>query len=281
MSTELPFRSKKGFADVQSPRGILTQRTGPVTEPFAAAWMSTIDRDLSSHKYMGSHGISNPGQYENVNRRRQLARSISQDGYDPKSSGRRSGYIGQRISFEKAASDLFEALNEAVGFCVRFEESFREETGKLQLWAPPLVVKALWTTRIDWNGVPATDFATDPKSKPIENADYYNKHVKGLLRAWEDINFCGPIPLDALEDTGSKLSPVEVKTSIKKLQVTFQGIVELLRMVHTDSNKMRALITQLRHARDALLDIEDLWDPPKKDEQERRTGIDGEHVWSN
>ena len=207
------------------------------------------------------------------------ANDLTHKDYYTKDSGRCGWYVGHQISFEKAAAALYHALDYAAMYYGRFENDFRAETDSLRYWATPKATDLLWRTKIEWNGIPVSNLAQNPNVKPGENLDCYNKHVKNVMKAWEDMNSCGPAPLHVLKEPGSKLSAVEVKTNMRKLQVSFRGIVELMRMVRTERNRMRSLVNQLDDARVLLFDIDAVWKAPMSAAPGTDLGDEGEPYW--
>ena len=183
--------------------------------------------------------------------------------------GRRTGYKRQLLSFEKAGTALFDALSQALRFCKEFDQEFVADTYRVEWWAPSKVVNALWAMKMEWNGIPAAELAKNPDLKPGDHTQTYKKVVVNLMQAWEDMMACDPISKDILHRVDSKLGLVEVKTSMNKLHVTFQGIEELVLIVRKDRLRMPALINQLRDARNVLLDLESAWDPTRQEDSQR------------
>jgi hypothetical protein len=164
-------------------------------------------------------------------------------------------------SFKKAASSLYVAIQRLRYFCGFAEHSFAQETRSIELWASPEVVDMLWKMKMEWNGVPVANFERIHDPSHDDRQLYYRKPAMEVLRAWNELHSAGPVPYEVLEITDSSLTEVEVKTALRKLDVIFQGIEELIQAVRTDRTKMRGLSGQLEDATFALDDIAVIWKP--------------------
>lgn len=252
----------------QQLRGLARRRTGPAGSISQDVWPPTVSRGIWQQGFPSNRFPSIGNRFYEVEDE-PLQRSWSSDDISqhspflssPKPWANQS--VG-RIPFETAAWELFEALEQTRGNFEHCHNQFKEETRGVQFWAPPDVIDKLWAMKMDWNGVPAFEAARDPNLKPKDEAVYYKKYARQLLRAWEGMKSCGPLPFDLLQNPGSKLGPVEVRTAMKKLEATFQGIEELMQLVRTDRNRAHALSDQLTDARRCLTDIEELWTTTRK-----------------
>ena len=314
-ATDLPFRgSRKDLARAQQLRRSLARaRTGPSgtlpdsmmnampgSSAFDDMFMPMLDRNMWRPHLMSRPSL-NPmshfdaqGPFDSPSRFEELddpplprSMSSSDVGYgsryakDMPSLDRRRDFAGEGVSFAKAAAALAAALTQAVDFCGRLYKQFEDDTWNIALYADPKVIDYLWTAKLEWNGVPAIDYAKDPNLTASPGTVTYKITMQRLLAALSEMKRAGPPQLRYLEKSQSQLSPEEVKITMKKLGASFQGIVDFADSVRRDRDKVHALNKELISANNLLMDIKDLWMPPvKKDAQKARVEDEFEH-WPN
>jgi hypothetical protein len=173
-----------------------------------------------------------------------------------------TNYGYRALSFEQAASKLFYQLRTANLFCADFENSFKYETQAILHWAPRKTLDMLWRTKTEWDGVALVDYESNPYAKSVGGVNHYNYHISTLKQAWNDLRNAPPVPTVVFDYANPRLSPADVKSVMKKLQITFQEIDEMWETVRGDRLRMRSLTNRLKDAMDILVEIDVVWNRP-------------------
>ena len=165
------------------------------------------------------------------------------------------------IAFDKAAEALYEALQYAVKHCKAIKEQFDSEIieSSIAQWVPPKTISALWTMKIDWDGIDAAAHEDPGVKQPHAAPATYRDIRKSLLEALQNMQRCDRPHLGVLNGSEVKLSPEILRITLNKLQVTLTGVEEMMQSVRKDRLLMDALIKDLGATSQLLMDVEELW----------------------
>jgi hypothetical protein len=182
-----------------------------------------------------------------------------------------TNYGYRPLSFEQAASTLFFRLRTANLFCTDFENSFRYETQAILHWAPRKTLDMLWRTKTDWDGVALVEYEANPYANSVGGTNHYNRHISILRSAWADLRNAPSVPAVVFEYSSPRLSPADVKSVMKKLQITFEEIEEMWETVRGDRLRMRSLTNRLKDAMEILVEIDVVWNRPDYGDSESQS----------
>lgn len=285
--TDIPYRGRKDLARAQQLHGLTRRRTGPSSPLIDDLWMPMLAQDLWRRDFAG-RGPSRFNRFEELEDvslpRSMPSNDIRYGSPFAKDSKRRAEHTCEIVHFEQAADALCQALHFAIKHCKGIQEHFEGEVERssISLWAAPKVVDALWAMNVDWNGVDLAALEKNPNQQPSSEVVTYKGVAKRLMCALDDMKSSGRPRLEYLDEAGSKLSPEVFRTTLNKLQVTMQGIEELMQSVAKDRSLMEPLIKDMMGATSLLADIEDLWRPPKQPvggKARSKWGEDDDYVW--
>ena len=162
--------------------------------------------------------------------------------------------------FDRAAMALNYSLDAAVKFCKDVEKQFDNETSGIAVWADPQSVEDLWSMKLAWNGVPISEHPQNRDIMPASTVITYNMMVKDLYDAMEELRMAAVPNLAGVRDLDcAQQSPERIRTTLRKLNVTFDGIDELIESVRTHRERISALQKELSSAQNLLRGIRDLW----------------------
>lgn len=200
-------------------------------------------------------------------------------GYRSQFSDEFSEHRSQIVSCEQAATGLYNALDAAIKFCREVEKQFENDTIHIRLWVDPRHIESLWSIKLAWNGVPASEYARNRDSRPASTMVTYNMVVDSLHQSMEELrmSLSSRVPASQGVDR-SQPSPERVKTTLKKLLATFEGIEELTESVRTRRERMVSLQKELISAQNLLRDVRDVWTRPMR--AERSHGPNDGMMWS-
>ena len=178
-----------------------------------------------------------------------------------------TNYGYRPLSFEQAASTLFYRLRTANLFYTDFENSFRYETQAILHWAPRKTLDMLWRTKTDWDGEALVEYEANPYANSVGGDNHYNRHISILRNAWADLRNAPSVPSVVFEYSNPRLSSSDVKSVMKKLQITFEEIEEMWETVRVDHLRMRSLTNRLKDAMEILVEIDAVWNRPDYGDQ--------------
>lgn len=177
----------------------------------------------------------------------------------------------QIMPFERAAATLNSSLDAAIKFCREIEKQFENEMRTIAEWLDPKHIEDLWIMKLNWNGVPAFEYARNAETRAASTVVTYNKVVNNLRRAIEVMKTSSGSPalgqLERPDAVGE--SP---RANIKKLNVTLECAEEALVKVKTHRERMAGLLKELINAQDILHLLRDYWAPVERSETRFRVG---------
>ena len=244
-----------------------------MNNPLDNLWMPWMDQELWRQDLLG--GPSGFNRFEEVDdasgTRSADSSDASYDGLYVNDPRKRADYSRESMSFDKATSELSEALHYAVKYSQGMLDQFEREVIRTSLsaWVPPKLIATLWTMKVEWNGVHAAEADKDANTQPAKDVITYRGVVKRVIGALENIRAAGPPSVDIIEQAGSVLSPQVCRNTMKKLHVTLQGIEELMQSVRKDKNLMQPLVKEFGAAQSLLSDVDVLWAPKKQSSASR------------
>ncbi|KAK5131156.1 hypothetical protein LTR08_001242 [Meristemomyces frigidus] len=270
--SELPYRGRKDLARAQQMRGITRRRGGPASPPMDSMWLPMLKQDYWRRDCLGSSVVlaNMPSRFEDISDRHQLPRPIfpSELGYgssfaqDPKR--RAQATPREPLPFDQAADALCQAVHFAVKHCKSIRDAFEKEIERstISLWAPRAAVDALWSMKLEWNGIDLALLAQNANQQASPDVVTYKAIAARLFSALEDVNAAGQPRADCFEESSpSKLRPEVFRVTVKKLLVGMQGVEELMQAVRMDRTLMAPLVKDLKAVAVLLGDIEELWRP--------------------
>ncbi|KAF2173727.1 hypothetical protein M409DRAFT_16001 [Zasmidium cellare ATCC 36951] len=189
-----------------------------------------------------------------------------------------------RITFEQAVADMVSALDHANKGLLSLETTFGRDVDPLKLWLPSQHVDSLWIIYTAWNGIPATgpakraaDLKTDgSKKSAIPPPTTYIEITHRISKALTGLRQCSP-PSGGLADHYQRPSHLNsdfrnldspnsglgwhvLRTTMRKLEISFEAIEELMASVILQRGRMAALRHEIGAAGELLEGIRGLVD---------------------
>lgn len=172
-----------------------------------------------------------------------------------------------RLSFPKAMRALHHALHAALSHAVRLDETFKNEMRYVP-YADERTRAHLWKLKVEFNGWNAE---ADPTPEMSNQFEPFAKYASRLLDAIEDIhNAEHPSSHDwpELRQRGGGgyddlVEMEDVRLAMKKLDVSFGAMMELLDGVKAERQRCVVLIRELRSAVEILETIRVVWEVPR------------------
>ncbi|KAK5124475.1 hypothetical protein LTR85_001692 [Meristemomyces frigidus] len=277
--TNLPYRERKDLAHM---RGLSRKMPGFAGPSFGNMWTPMGNQDFYGRGPPGMHN-----RFEEFDDSPLPRMPSDNSGYgNPYAKGTKSRteYSSRNtVSFDKAADALFQELQFAIEHCKGVRDHFARqvERSAISSWCSPKVVDALWTMNAEWTGIDLASVERNPTMQPIPGVVTFTAIAKRLSDALKDLKAAGFPRMESLEDR-SNVSPEVVMSTLKRLQVTTQGIEHLMQSVRKDRRVVEPLVKEMEAAVALLGDIEDVWRPatkPRAGKARAKWDDDDDFVW--
>lgn len=272
LPADIPYRGKNRMRHL---RTLARQNVALGMGQVDDMWMP-MPNGMMAQSFMNSSGRELPNRFEEIVglplSRSMSSTDIAYGSHYLNEFSHRDDHPSFVMPFERAATALNNTLDSAIKFCKEVGKQFENETLNVAVWADPKCIDSLWTMKLDWNGVPASEYARSWDIQPASTIVTYNMVVKSLHRAVDELRVSdGPSTPGLQQLDRSQQSPERVRTTLKKLLVTFEGIEELMDSVRTRRERMMDLQKELVSAQSMLRDIRDLWTPQRMAERKQRS----------
>lgn len=218
------------------------------------------------------------------------------------------------MTFEQAVTNMISALTNANEGLQKLETTFSKDVSSMKLWLPTQHIDSLWIIYTAWNGIPATK-AKNPTSLKADGSETtrsavptptYADITTRISKALTGLRHCSPPNDFALgigngddgvwpqlaSSTNSGVGGLGwrlLRTTMRKLEISFEAVEELITFVRTHRDQMPAL----RHEVQAALQLLEGMRPMLKSDSgkgkataretgtgtERRRNIDEEYDW--
>ncbi|KAK5743442.1 hypothetical protein LTR17_002617 [Elasticomyces elasticus] len=286
--TSLPYRNNKDLARAQRLRGFTRRRTpGPSIEDVYMPNTNPWQRNPYAYASPLSSRFEELGD-EPLPVRSTTSSNSNSSGYGntfPKDSKRRPEYPRERspVPFDKAADALCQALEYASKHFRGIKEHFEREVSPIAYWAPQKAIDALWTMKADWDGIDLTTRERSSYQQPASNVTTFKAVVERLTEALRNMKMCGRPRGDWTEQQRQEVSPEVFRYTMNKLEVTLNGIGELVQSVRKDRRLVEPLVKDLISATALLRDVEESWSPRRKSSsgyQARAESQEEDYAWS-
>ncbi|KAK4498065.1 hypothetical protein PRZ48_010721 [Zasmidium cellare] len=173
-----------------------------------------------------------------------------------------------RVTFEQAVADMVDALEYAKKGLQSLETTFNRDIAPLKVWLSTQHVDSLWILYTAWNGVsqnPPTSKADGSKNPTTttypEIMHRISKALVGLRQSstpdcFSDLN------------ANSGLSWHVLRTTMRKLEISFEAIEELVGLVRVQRERLAALRHEVGAAGELLGGLRGVVKEGKKVEEE-------------
>lgn len=183
-------------------------------------------------------------------------------------SNLRRALQAQQIPFPQAARAMHTALVCADQECRNIAASFASEIRDVLIWLPPPYVNSLWTIRLSWNGCLQQDAVTTDDTARTEppNPITYSAISQRFNVALIAIRTCSPPDRRRPSGDGRRMSLGwgVLGSTMRKLQISFEAIEELLVLVKAQRDKLPLLLHEIASARHLLESVREVWESPNK-----------------
>ncbi|KAF2724258.1 hypothetical protein K431DRAFT_300990 [Polychaeton citri CBS 116435] len=166
----------------------------------------------------------------------------------------------QGVPFADAAAKLDQTLLKACSTTEDFLSEFEEDICRIACYADDRTIDFLWMTKLKYDGHNNNNNKNASTSARGKNAKSlgFKEALEHLEEAAVEIKTCQP-PHWTSEDGRDRLSSEQVRSIMKKLNVSFESIKELMDIVTKKRGKMVVLHKELVATHRLLCEMHEFW----------------------